>query len=124
MCNVSGELFDEAHCTWHTWLPGCNKHPPYVPTSNSSYTAGHLIHISTTYCGNKTSYIEASIYDSFGLGTILSVPYVDLYNGHIQFWWDFDNSGPGGKDNIIKDMVVLENLLNIFRQDPYIQLFI
>jgi len=43
------------------------------------------VHISTTYHGNETPYIKVMIYDSFGLGTILSVPYVDLYDGHIQF---------------------------------------
>jgi len=43
------------------------------------------VHISTMYYGDETPYIEASIDDSFGLGTILSVPYVDLYDGHIRF---------------------------------------
>ena len=43
------------------------------------------IHISTMYHSNKTSHIETLIDDSFGLETILSVPDVDLDNGHIRF---------------------------------------
>jgi len=44
------------------------------------------VHISTTYCSNKTSHIETSIDDSFGLGTILSIPDVNPDDGHVRFW--------------------------------------
>jgi len=44
------------------------------------------VHISTTYYSDETPYVEVPIYDSFGLGTVLSVPYVNPYDGHIQFW--------------------------------------
>ena len=73
------------------------------------------VHISTTYHGNETPYIKALINDSFALGTILSIPYIDPYDGYNRFWWDFDDSRPGGKDNIIEDVVILENLLDVLR---------
>jgi len=44
------------------------------------------VHISITYYNDETFHIEVSIDDSFGLGTILSVPDVNLDDGHVRFW--------------------------------------
>ena len=67
------------------------------------------------YHSDETSYVEMSVNDWFGLRTILYVPDIDLNDGHIQFQWDFDNSRPRGKNDIIENVIALENFLNVFR---------
>ena len=44
------------------------------------------VHISTTYHSDETPYIETSIDNSFGLGTVLSVLDVDPDDGYVRFW--------------------------------------
>jgi len=62
------------------------------------------IYICTSDCCNMASYIETSIDKAFSFGTTLSILNVNLYNGHIWFWWDFDDSGSRYKDDIIENI--------------------
>ena len=41
------------------------------------------VHICSLYYSNKASYIEVSVDDHFHIGTILCVPYVDLYYSYV-----------------------------------------
>ena len=47
------------------------------------------IHIGFFDSSNETSYVKASVDDFFGRWTILQVPYVDSYNGHVRFQGNF-----------------------------------
>jgi len=76
------------------------------------------------YHSNKALHVEVLIDNSFGRRTILSVLDVDLDDDHIRFWWDFDNSGPRSKNNIIEDVVILENFLYVLKQGVCVCLFI
>ena len=67
------------------------------------------------YYSDETSHVESLINNWFGLRTILYVPDIDPNDGHIQFWWDFDNSRPRGKNDVIENVIALKNFLNIFR---------
>jgi len=54
----------------------------------------------------------------------LSIPNIDPNYSHIQLGRDLDDSRPGYKDNIIENVVRLEDLLNILRQDVCAGLFV
>ena len=41
------------------------------------------VHVCSLYHSNKASHIEVSVDDHFCIGTILCVPYVNPYYGHI-----------------------------------------
>ena len=43
------------------------------------------VHISTMYYSDETPHVEMLIDDSFGLRTILSIPDIDLDDGHVRF---------------------------------------
>jgi len=59
-----------------------------------------------------TSNIEAMIDKTSYFGPILNIPNIGLYNGHVQFRKDFNNSWSGYDVNIIEYMIVLYNILN------------
>ena len=82
------------------------------------------VYICTMYYNNETSYIEVSVDDRFGFGTVLSVPNIDPNNGHIWFQRNFDNSWPRSKNNVVENVVVFENFLDIFRRNVWVWLFI
>ena len=50
------------------------------------------VHIGTIYCSNETSNIKSSVDNSFSLGTILSIPYINPDDNYIRFQRDFDDS--------------------------------
>ena len=82
------------------------------------------VHIGTIYCNNETSNIKLSVDNSFGLETILSVPYINPDDSYIQFQRDFDDSWPWGEDNIVENVVFLKNIFNILVWDASVQLLI
>ena len=82
------------------------------------------VYICTMYYNNETSYIEVSVDDRFGFGTVLSVPNIDPNNGHIWFQRNFNNSRPRSKNNVVENVVVFENFLDIFRRNVWVWLFI
>jgi len=38
------------------------------------------------------SYVKAPVDEHLGVGPTLDVPYIDLYNGHVRFGQDLDDS--------------------------------
>ena len=75
------------------------------------------IHVGTSHHCNDTSYIETSVNNFLCIVTILGIPYVNPDNSYVQFKGDLDNAWFWCKNDIIKDMIVLENVFNIFRRD-------
>ena len=82
------------------------------------------VHICTIYCSDETSYIETLVNDQFGFGTILCVPDINPNDGYVWFQWDFDNSRPRNKNDVVENVIALENFLNVFRRDTYVWLLI
>ena len=71
------------------------------------------IHIGFMNCSNVTSNIEAMI-DKFScFFTVLNVPNIKPYDGHVQFGGDLDNSWPRHDHNIIEYVIILNYILNI-----------
>jgi len=50
------------------------------------------VHVCTTNCGNEAAYIESPVDKALGFGTTLCVPYINLYNEHVQLRGDLDYS--------------------------------
>jgi len=71
------------------------------------------IHISSPNCSNEASYIEASVYDLFCIGTALRVPNVDPDDRHVGFRGDLDDARSRSKDNVVEDVVTSEDAFNI-----------
>jgi len=73
------------------------------------------VHIRSPYHSNKASHIEVSVNDFFHIGTILHVPYVDPYYGHVRFWQNLYDSWFRCKNDTIENVIILENFLNLIR---------
>ena len=43
------------------------------------------VHIGTTNCGNKAANVEPSVDEDPCFCTTLSIPNIDLYDGHVRF---------------------------------------
>jgi len=71
------------------------------------------VNISSFNCYNILSDIKALIDKVFGLYTTLSIPDVDLDNCYIWFGRSFDHSWFRYKSGVVKNMVLLDNELNI-----------
>ena len=64
-------------------------------------------------CCNKASYIESSVDKAFGLGSTLSVPYVNPNDGYVQFGGYFDDPRFRYQNNIVKDMIAFQNSFDV-----------
>jgi len=71
------------------------------------------IHISSLNCSNEASYIEASVYDLFCIGTALRVPNVDPDDRHVGFRGDLDDVRSRSEDNVVEDVVTSEDAFDI-----------
>jgi len=71
------------------------------------------IHISSPNCSNEASYIEASVYDLFCVGTALRVPNVNPDNRHVRFIEDLDDVRSRSEDDVVEDVVTSEDAFNI-----------
>ena len=96
-------------------------HMPPLPTVFALWYI--WIYIHTTYCCNITSNIESTIDNSFSVLTWLGVPDIDPYNGHVRFRRHFDDARFQGKNNVVEDMIVLENIFNFIRWNLVVGFF-
>ena len=71
------------------------------------------IYVGSSNCSYKASYIKSSIDDFFCIRTALRVPNIDPDNGHVRFKKDLDDTGFGGKDNVIEYVIALKDAFNI-----------
>jgi len=51
--------------------------------------------------------------DFLNIGSILHVPNVDPYDGHVGFGGYLDDAWFRGKNNIVEQVVILQNIFNI-----------
>ena len=82
------------------------------------------IHIGTTDYSNIASNIEVSVNDLLGIRPILSIPDVNSDNSHVWLRWNLDNSRFECKNNLVKDVVLLEDFFDVLRQNAHIDLII
>ena len=71
------------------------------------------ISVSASNCSNETSDVEAPIDKVLGFHTTLSIPYVDPYNSHVQFGWNFNDSWLRCKSDVVEDMVLFYDCFDI-----------
>ena len=50
------------------------------------------VYVSIMNGGNMASYIKAVVNESLNRCTTLEISYVNLYNGYVRLWRDFNNS--------------------------------
>ena len=56
----------------------------------------------------------------FCIRTALQVPNIDPDNGHVRFRGDLDDTGFGGKDNVVEYVIALEDAFNIIGRNTRI----
>ena len=64
-------------------------------------------------CCNKTSDVELSVYDFFGIWTVLDVPYVNPDDGHVGFWRYLNDLRFVCKNNVIEQVIVLKDIFDV-----------
>jgi len=78
------------------------------------------IHVGFLNCSYKASHIELSVDDFFCIRTALRVPNIDPDNRHVRFRGDLDDTGFGGKDNVVEYVIALEDAFDIIRRNTRI----
>ena len=73
------------------------------------------VHVCAPYGSYVISYIEATVNKYLSFAPTLNVPDIKLYNGYIQLWGHFDNTWFEHKHNIVKDLILFDNIFNIFQ---------
>jgi len=81
------------------------------------------VYISTTNCSNVASNVKASIDETFSFGTTLNIQNVELYDGHVWFRRDFDNSQPRHNNNVIENVVILDDFLDHISWNRSVRIF-
>ena len=75
------------------------------------------VYVGTPHYSDNTSNIKLPVNDFFSIVTILCITDVNLDNSYVWLGRDFINYWFWHKNNIIENMVVLENMFDILRQD-------
>ena len=78
------------------------------------------IYIGSLNNCDKSSYIKAPIDKTFSLATTLNIPNVNPNNWHIGLGWNFDDSWFWCKNNIVKDLILFNNIFHIIRSKMFI----
>ena len=65
------------------------------------------VHICTLNCCDETTNVEPSVNDFLSIGSVLCVPNVNLYDGHVGFEGYLNDVWFRGEDNVIEQVVVL-----------------
>ena len=92
------------------------------PTIFTLWNAG--VYISSSYGGDIPSYIETFINQTLGFAPALDVPNINLNNQYIWFWWDFDDLQFWSKYNIVKNLILFDNVLNIVRSEMVLRIVV
>ena len=71
------------------------------------------VHIYTLNCCDETTNVEPLVNTFLSIGSVLHVPNVNLYDGHVGFGGYLDDAWFRGEDNVIEQVVVLQNIFNI-----------
>ena len=72
------------------------------------------VYISHSNCCNIPSDIKIPINKTFSLDSTLGIPNVDPYDHYIRLGRYFDYPQFGDKGNVVKDLILLNDIFNIF----------
>ena len=75
------------------------------------------VHVSTSNSCDEPTDIETPVNKRLGSTTTLDVPYIDPNNCHVQFRRHFDNMQFECKSDIVKNLILLDDILNIIRSE-------
>ena len=73
------------------------------------------VHICTLYGDYVIFYIKAMVNKSLNFTPTLNIPDIKPYNGYIQLWEHFDNMWFKYEHNIVKYLILFDNIFNIFQ---------
>ena len=73
------------------------------------------VHIYTPNCCNETTNVKPLVNDFLSIGSILYILNVNSYNSHVRFGGYLNDMWFRDKDNVIKQVVVLQNIFNIIQ---------
>jgi len=77
----------------NTFRPLNSTHTSSVAPFPAVFTLQHTrVHVRTMNCGNEAAYVEPPVDETLGFGITLHIPYINLYNGHVQLREYFDYS--------------------------------
>ena len=76
--------------------------------------------ISYSNCRNISSDIETPINKAFSLDSTLGIPNVNLYNHYIRLGRYFDYPQFRGKGNVVEDLILLNDIFNIFWWETFL----
>ena len=65
------------------------------------------VHICTLNCCDKTTDVEPLVNDFLSIGSILCIPNVNPYDGHVGFGGYLDDMRFRGKNNVVEQVVAL-----------------
>jgi len=71
------------------------------------------VYICTLNCCDETTNVEPSVNDFLSIGSVLRVPNVNLYDGYVGFGGYLDDVWFRGEDNVVKQVVVLQNIFDV-----------
>ena len=71
------------------------------------------VHICTLNYYNETTGVEPLVNDFLSIGSILCVPNVNTYDSHVRFGGYLDDAWFRGKDNVIEQVIILQNIFDI-----------
>ena len=81
------------------------------------------VHICTLNYYNETTGVEPLVNDFLSIGSILCVPNVNTYDSHVGFGGYLDDVWFRGKDNVIEQVIILQNIFDIIWWNSIVHLF-
>lgn len=87
-----------------------------MPLFPAVFVLRHIrVHIYPSDGGNVVSYIETSVNKTLCLAPIVNIPNVQPNNGYIQFWEYLDNMWFRYQGNVIKNLILFDDIFNILQ---------
>jgi len=69
--------------------------------------------LRSLYICDETTDVEPSVNDFLSVGSILHVPNVNPYDGHVRFGGYLNDAWFRGKDNVVEQVVVLQKIFDV-----------
>ena len=79
------------------------------------------VHVGSSDCDDILFHIKVLINKAFGLTSTLNIPDINPNNRHIWLQKNFDNSWFWSENNIIKNLILLNDLLYIARREAFLR---
>ena len=100
---ITFDAFGSLHSAWESSM---SPFPAVFALGSSG------IHVGASDSDYVTSNIKAPVNQSFNFTTTLNIPNINLYNGHVWFRRNFDDSWFRSKDNVVEYMILFYDLFD------------